>query len=346
MHLITARGSAAGIGSCASAGVNDCGWGLAGDDGESVPGFERVRVETNQSQTGRFVYVRVVSNNFLDGVVAAHAEFLRGNCLYTNSAVRSAIAQLHGDMARCVLQGFQDARHGLSIDLANGPAQAYTGLDRTLLVENGCAHATRSKIVFLIVNGVALSAYFFQFLEKTRHGGDGLRSAFFHGPLSNYFFESVLRNVSHQGFSHAGGMNAHAATDPGVHADESRGLYFLDVDGLGSIQNREMAGKAGLFHQVSHDGQRNLAHVDAAEGAATQAQNLQSNAVLAAWRLPIQVALGFERAQDVTGGTLWNLKLAADLGIAEAFGFVGNRFQHGKRSLDRNRRRFALGIHR
>ena len=41
-----------------------------------------------------------------------------------------------------------------------------------------------------------------------------------------------------------------------------------------------------------------LAHVDAAEGAATQAQNLQSNAVFAAWRLPIQVALGFERAQD------------------------------------------------
>src|ERR1039458_5635068 len=141
-------------------------------------------------------------------------------------------------------------------------------------------------------------------------------------------------------------MNAHAAADPGIHADESGWLDLFDVDRFGPIQNRQVAGKAGLFHQMAHDGQRNLAHINPAESAAAEAQDLQSDAVFAAALVSIQVTLGFECAQDVARRTLWNLELAADLGVAQAFWLLGNRFQHGESAFDGNRGRFVFGGHR
>ena len=86
-------------------------------------------------------------------------------------------------------------------------------------------------------------------------------------------------------------------------------------------------------------------NVNPAERTATQAQDLQSDAILTGVRFTIQVSLLFQRAQDVAGGTLWNLEFAADLGVAHAFGFLSDRLQHGECPFDRNRRRFVFERH-
>ena len=71
--------------------------------------------------------------------------------------------------------------------------------------------------------------------------------------LGEDFFQALLRNVRYQRLAHAGGVDAHAASDPRVHANESRRLDFLNVDGFAAVEDREMAGEAGLLHQVAHD---------------------------------------------------------------------------------------------
>src|SRR5579864_3048672 len=131
-------------------------------------------------------------------------------------------------------------------------------------------------------------------------------------------------------------MNAHAAADPGVHADESRRLDLLDVDRLGPIENRQMTSEAGLFHKVSHDRQRDFANINSTERAAAETEDFQSDAVSAAVLISIQVPLRFERAQNIAGGTLWNLKLAADFGVAKAFRLMCDRFKHGQSALNSN----------
>ena len=107
------------------------------------------------------------------------------------------------------------------------------------------------------------------------------------------------------------------------------GFDLLDVDRVGAVQNRQVAGEVGLLDQVAHDGQRHFAHVNAAERAAAEAQNFQAHAVLSRFRIAVQVALLLQRAQDVAGGTLWNLQLAADFGVGQAFRFLGDGLQHG-----------------
>ena len=92
-------------------------------------------------------------------------------------------------------------------------------------------------------------------------------------------------------------------------------------------------------------GKRNFANVDAAQGSATEAEDLEPHTVLAAALVAVQVTLGFKRPQNVAGGTLWHLQLAADLGVAEAFRLLGYRLQHGQSPFYRNRRRFVIGGH-
>ena len=71
--------------------------------------------------------------------------------------------------------------------------------------------------------------------------------------------------MSDQRLTHAGRVHMHAATDPGIHLDESLRRDLLDVNRIGAVENSQVTGQAGLFHEPAHDGQRHLAHVQTAQ---------------------------------------------------------------------------------
>ena len=136
-------------------------------------------------------------------------------------------------------------------------------------------------------------------------------------------------------------MHAHAAPNPGIHADKTLRLNLLDVNRVRPVQNGQMAGEAGLMRQVAHDRQSHSANIQPAQRSAAQAEDLQAHAVLSRLGIASQIALGLERAQDVTGGTLWNVEFAADFGIAQAIGYLGNGFQHGQSAFNGGRGRIG-----
>ncbi len=117
------------------------------------------------------------------------------------------------------------------------PLNAQAGFDGAVLVENRGADAARVQVVLFIVDGVALGAHLFQFLEQTRQGGDGFGRALFHPALAQNLLQLLLRNMGDNRLADAGGVHPHAASDPGVHADKTLGFNLLDVDGFRSIQN-------------------------------------------------------------------------------------------------------------
>src|SRR5258708_37417586 len=106
-----------------------------------------------------------------------------------------------------------------------------------------------------------------------------------------------------------------------------------------------MAREVSLLHQVTHDGQCHFAHVEAAQRAAAQAQNLQSDAIFSRPRVAIQVGLLLKSAENVTGGTLRNLEFTADIGVAKAFRLLGNRLQHSQSSFNSDGWRIGGGRH-
>src|SRR5258708_21731215 len=111
-------------------------------------------------------------------------------------------------------------------------------------------------------------------------------------------------------------MYPHAPPNPGVHADKAFRLNRLDIDGVWAVEHSQMAGEAGLLHQAAHDGQSHSAHIQTAQGSPAEAKDLQSHAVLPGLRIPRQIALSLQRAQDVAGRTLWNVQFAADFAVA------------------------------
>src|SRR5437588_4758302 len=110
-------------------------------------------------------------------------------------------------------------------------------------------------------------------------------------------------------------MQVHAPAYPGIHLDEALGLYALDVYRLAAIENRQVSGLAAIFHQMAHDWERNFAHIQFSQRAMPQAEQLKAYLVLAGLDVATQVPAILERAQNVTGGTLGNFQLAADLTI-------------------------------
>jgi len=49
--------------------------------------------------------------------------------LYAHAAMAGAVYQLHGKMPRCIVQRFDNSRHGLLVYLVNRAAKAEAGFD-------------------------------------------------------------------------------------------------------------------------------------------------------------------------------------------------------------------------
>ena len=73
------------------------------------------------------------------------------------------------------------------------------------------------------------------------------------GRSARIFSSPILVNVSYESFADTGRMHAHAASNPGIHADESVGLDLFDIYGFGPIENGEVAGEIRLLHEMPHD---------------------------------------------------------------------------------------------
>ncbi len=61
------------------------------------------------------------------------------------------------------------------------------------------------------------------------------------------------------------------------------------------------------MREVAHDGQGDPANIPSAERSPAQTEDLQTYAVLSRLGVASQIALSLQGAQDVTGGTLWNV---------------------------------------
>src|SRR5258706_5877927 len=79
-----------------------------------------------------------------DGLIAA------------GSAMWSAVSHAHGNVPGRVLEGFENAWHGLRTHLLRGTAQPQAGFNGAALIENRSAEAACVQVIFFIVDGIAL----------------------------------------------------------------------------------------------------------------------------------------------------------------------------------------------
>src|SRR5258706_2965669 len=107
-----------------------------------------------------------------DGLIAA------------GSAMWSAVSHAHGNVPGRVLEGFENAWHGLRTHLLCGAAQPQAGFNGASLIGGRTAKTAGAQVVLFIVNGIALDAHLFKLLEQTREGGASLGCALFHTSLA------------------------------------------------------------------------------------------------------------------------------------------------------------------
>jgi hypothetical protein len=252
-------------------------------------------------------------------------------------------AELLRDLARGALYLLGDARHARLLQLGDDTGHADRGLDRPVVIKDRSGDAAHAVAVLLVVDGVALLADLFQLAGEAGEGGDGLRSA----PGQFFSFEDVLHHfggqVGGERLADGGGVQVHAAADPGVHLDEAGGIGFFDVHGAAAVEDGEVGAEAGLFDQLAQHGLGDLTDVEASKGAMTEADDSESKVVFARFAVAANVSRAFEGAQDVAGRAFGDLNAGGDLGVRDAGAALSDHVQDvecadhgdGRRLFDR-----------
>src|SRR5437763_1072756 len=106
-------------------------------------------------------------------------------------------------------------------------------------------------------------------------------------------------------------MQEHASANPGIHLEKTGGLDFFDVDGFALIQNCKVHGHSNLLAKSAHERKRDAGDVEIGLRVSAKAEDFETQAIAARFRLAAQVTALFEGSKDVARGAFGDAQFAA-----------------------------------
>ena len=238
-------------------------------------------------------------------------------------------AHIDADAADALEKLIGDGGQLLGGDAEGGAGDADGGHGETLGVEDRDGDAAEAFFELFVVDGVAAAAGLLDLGAEGFRRGDGAMGEALELGAADDVGDALLGEEGKDCLADGSAMDRVTCADAGNHADTARGLDFVYVNYVGSLENAEVRGLLGFGNEAAEMGLGAVAEVVLFDGAVAEVEEAQAEAELAGGGA-LDHAVTLEDHEEAMGGALVKLQSGGNLGQAEGGIALAEQVEYGK----------------